>query len=392
MGLFRITPPSKDDENSEDDDDPEFSTISDFRVFLDERAGFSGDLHILHGVTSLSRESLIEELGPGPWLETSDFGDAVTKLVSRVSISNHEETGFYLAMNPPDEDDTENNKVERGGHFVLYSDLPKSSFIDKHLIEWVGKTPQTTKIKINHHRIMQIISNAPNPDDSPEQRVFSDEIVFRQKDSSQIKNNTRTVDRTICYYGNDARDRVGEFYEQYDLEIDKIKIRVPGKVKFKIDRSGVFKLKSGSITTFYQYIDSVIKALLEVKSEYDNTDPEEVEFGQTDQLISQSRPARLRIEEGDSEWDRDLIDSLFETLRSHGYVPLNPYIEQDPLYFASEIYFTKKQLYFDMRGDRDEMRFFPRHDDEEISTIYAVVDIVESILGEPVEAVTAREL
>jgi len=386
MGLFRITTPSEDDEDSEDDNGPEFDSISGFRAFLDEGVSFSGDLHVIHGVTSLSRETLIEELGP--WLEIKHFGDTVSKLRSRVTLGNHEETGAYLAMNPSDEGTA---REEPGGHFVLYSDLPKSSFIDDYLVKWVNETSLTTKLRINHQRIMRIISDASNPEDPPEKHVFSDEIVFRQMNNSDVEENIRNVNRTVCYYGNDALDRIDEFYEEYDLEVDKMKLKIPGKATFTIDSKGIFKLKSGSIETFNNSINSVIDSLLSVKSEYDNTDPEEVEFGQTNQHISQAKPARLRIEEEDSNWDKKAIEDLNESLKDHGYVLLNPHIEEEPLYFASEVYFTKKKLYFDMRGDKDEIRFFPRHDEEEISTIYAVVDIAESVLGGPIEAVTEEE-
>jgi|GEM_PF-6829353 len=353
--------------DEEDEDYPEdairqnFEDSEDFREYLDSfyHSNLSGkDLHILPGVTSNSRDDLVSYLSmaSGDWKIEENFG-AVKKLSTSDGSS-----GAYLAM---DEDED--------GLFILYTDDPKTKEVDENLVKDLNRVPNTRRLHVPSWQIHKLVDSLS----SQNERVVVNEVIMKRPMGSQVSSNRdQDTKRTISYWGNDGADAMRDLRDEFGVLISSLRIKVGDELSFKIDKNGVLKLERGIVTNLFEQVESLIQQTLDVKRTYDSTETTEIELAGSEIMVSQSTPALIRPGSADT-FDREDIDTLFEYLPELGYLPVDSYIEEEPLYYSSAIYYRQDRLYFDIRGDRNAIRIFPRNGEEELETFFEVLQVVQ---------------
>ena len=425
----------EDDEDKEGDrkSDPQytadmirdsFTTVQDFNEYLDDYfftltnkehpandwTGSPGtDLHMLAGVTDLSRDDLIEGLTYRTelsWDDRIDYGPGVTLLLDDESAG----TGAYLAHNAYDPEQTELKQAEeiefenegaafgkQNGVFVLYSNLPKKSYIDDPLLKRLRRVERTSRLHVSSRHLVEVIDEYVNNvesqlGDPPE----CSEIIFKRPSGSSVKSKVgESTKRTINYYGDDAATVVDHLTEHLGVHVDSVDFEL-NSLKFKINRDAVIKLKSGRGTEdsetngpVSQLFDEILKEIVDetvgMKNAYENA-----ESDTTDVLggkVSVSQPA---VVEFGSPIELMDIEAVFDQLAINGIVPVDRYTESEPLYYATSVYHRRYQEYFDIRGDSDSLRLFPRDDERNIESLFRVFDTLQTRL-EPNVVVTSHD-
>lgn len=395
MPVFVVPKEEPEDESFQHPEDAvrdSFDSIEDFDEYLEKHffSTFAGeevrrfgrsagnDLHLIPGVTELSKKELIENLSGGEltWEEVIEYGDAVTLLINDVESGD----GAYLGF---DED---------GGYFVLYSNIPKGEYIDEPLLQRLKKVPATSRMHVSSEKLESLaeevaidsneLANSRGSTQTVEEQLqsipHSDEIIFKRKRGSDIRSPIgEKVKRTMNYYGNDAASVVPQVTREFGMQISSIRLVYPDNASFKINRDGVLKLIKGSLSYMLEKVDSIITETLNVKRAYDNT--ETSAYSLDNQTISKSTPATISFE--DQAVTTTTIEKLFNTLAEANLVPIDRYIESDELYYSSSVYYVNDRSYFDIRGDEDSLRLFPRDKEKDLKTFFQVFDVIQAVIS-----------
>lgn len=355
---------------SEEPEDPDESRAEDFYTdSFDNEAAFhdyldrfykyypKNDLQIIPGITTQSREELTEKLGSS-WREVDNY-DAVVRLIN----DGRTKEGVYLTLN----DDT--------GLFTMYTDDPKKGFVDDQLIPDLRTTPNTYPLQISSYQISSLTSSIM----SEYRSAYSNEVILKRKRGSSNEEIPERFDtdhkRTINYYSNDAADILDYFQKTFDVYPTSIRIVIPDRIRFKIDKAGVLKLEGGSVSDLLrEIVTPLIDRMIDGKNAYESADVRRVILG--DREVSQSSPALITPPEGE-EFDQDDLDSVFDMFPNYGYIPVDPYTESNPLYFTSNFYDATRQSYFDIRGDASALRLYPREGSKDMSEFFGVLDVIQ---------------
>lgn len=363
--VFKIEPEEPEDP---DESRPEgfysgsFEDEADFHDYLDNYYKHypKDDLQIIPGITTYSRDELVErlsQLGTG-WRESDNY-DTVVRLI----IDGGTKEGAYLTLN------------EENGLFTMYTDDPKKDFVDDQLIPDLERTPNTYPLQVSSYQISSLTSRIMSEHDS----AYSNEVILKRKRGSSNDDIPERFDtehkRTINYYSKDAADVLEYFKENFDVRPSSIRIVIPNRIKFKIDKSGVLKLEKGSVSDLLrEMVTPFIDRMVDGKSAYESADVGRVELG--DREVSQSSPALISPPEGEGFNQKD-IERAFNMLSDRNYMPVDPYLESEPLYFTAKFYDTSRKSYFDIRGDASALRLYPREGSEDMSTFFGVLDVIQ---------------
>lgn len=402
-----------------------FTTVQDFNEYLNryfftltnknhpayDWTGSPGtDLHMLGGVTDLSRDDLIEGLTDSTelsWDEKIKYGPGVTLLLDDKSAG----TGAYLAHNAYDPKQTEPEQAKeikfddeeavfgkQNGVFVLYSNLPKKSYIDDPLLTRLRKVERTSRLHVSSRHLVNVIDEYVNNIESQlGEPPKCSEIIFKRPRGSSIQNKVgEETKRTINYYGNDAATVVDHLTDNLGVHVDSVDFELES-LKFKINRDAVIKLKSGWRSEFGEnggpityLFDNVLTKIVEetvgIKNAYANaeSDTRSLLGGK----VSVSQPAVVRFNSPIAITD---IETVFDQLAANGIVPVDRYTESEPLYYATSMYHRRYQEYFDIRGDSNSLRLFPRDNERNIESLFRVFDTLQTRI-EPNVKVTSHEM
>ncbi|MGQ3329919.1 hypothetical protein [Halorubrum sp. FL23] len=424
----------EDDTNEEEDSYPEYSenmiresfvTVQDFNKYLDKYfftltnknhpkydwTGSPGtDLHMLAGVTDLSRDDLIEGLADSTelnWDEEVEYGPGVTLLIDDKSTG----TGAYLAHNAYEPKQTEIEQAEQiefddeeavfgkqNGVFILYSNLPKKSYIDDPLLTRLRKVERTSQLHVSSRHLVDVIDEYVNNMESQlGEPPKCSEIIFKRPRGSSVDSKVgMSTKRTINYYGDDAATVVDHLTEHLGVHVDSVDFELKS-LKFKINRDAVIKLKSGwrnengeNGGPISRLLNNILTKIVEetvgMKNAYANaeSDTRSILGGE----VSVSQPAVVRF---DSPIEVTDIEAVFDQLAANGIVPVDRYTESEPLYYATSMYHRRYQEYFDIRGDCDSLRLFPRDNERNIESLFRLFDTLQTRI-EPNVEVTSHDM
>jgi hypothetical protein len=394
------------EEPDEDDDFPEgavkeeFEDIDDFNGYLDSywRKLCDGDLHLVPGVTDLDADELFDWLSrqSRDWHIEADYG-AVTKLTHETE-SNDDPSGAYFAKDSEDDDP---------GYFIFYTDESKTDYVDDVLVKDLRRIPQTNKLHVSSHRIERLVNRVTN--ESPDhigERIdtpYVDEVHTKHKSGSQISSNLDSEKkRSVSFWGKDAASAIPVLRNEFGVLINSVKIKYPDSsgdtyhFAFKIGKNGVLKLKRGNLTDLLHEVRPIIEDTLDVKRAYDDAETSFVTIGDSETEISQSTPALIKPGEqdsaGDNRFSADEIQATFDALGDRGYIPIDTYMESDPLYYSTTAYQREEQIYFDIRGDADALRIFPRADQEKLGTFFGVLRAIHDNADSSAMALSVNEM
>ncbi|WP_181685282.1 hypothetical protein [Halorhabdus salina] len=375
MAVFEVPKEQPEDETYPDEAiRSSFDDIEEFNEYLTSyyfRNIDSADLHLVPGVTQLSSDEFVEKLGRREWHIDEEYGS-----VKRISHDPYGEGGHAGAYFARDDD---------SGYFILYTNEPKRKYVDKVIISDLRVTYQTNRLHAPAYRIEDLVNDLTTADDDtpPADVPYADQVHLKRSERSEIKSQRDTDNkRTISYWGDDAASIVTEFRREFGVLVDSIKLRFPDsttptdQLVFKIGRSGVLKLIRGDLNDMLEKVNPIIEQTLDVKRAYDDTETDRIELAGTDTEISQSSPAL--ITPGDEDrFTKDGIQASLDALGSKSFIPIDTYIETDPLYYNTTIYHVGKRIYFDIRGDGGALRIFPRAGEEELKTFFGVLEAVQ---------------
>lgn len=402
MTVFEVPreEPDEDDDFPEGAVEEEFDDIDDFNGYLDSywRKLCDGDLHVVPGVTDLDADELFDWLSrlSKDWHIEADYS-AVTKLTHGTE-SNDDPSGAYFAKDSGD---------DGPGYFIFYTDESKTDYVDDVLIKDLRRIPQTSKLHVSPHRIERLVEKVTSePPDHIGKKIdtpYVDEVHLKHKSGSQISSNLDSdKKRSVSFWGEDAASAIPVLRREFGVLISSVRVKYPyssGDMDyfvFKIDKNGVLKLKRGKLTDMLHEVRPIIEDTLDVKRAYDDAETSFVTIGDSETEISQSTPALIKPGEqdsaGDSRFSADEIQAAFDALGDHGYIPIDTYMESDPLYYSTTAYQREEQIYFDIRGDADALRIFPRADEEKLDTFFGVLRAIQDNADSSAMALSVNEV
>lgn len=364
--VFKIEPEPPDDLDEPSRPDgfyrESFDDTEDFLEYLSEFRGYYSGKHlqIIPGVTNHSKDEFIEELirKDQAWYVEYEYG-AVSRLIS----DQEDENGIYLVNRDSD------------GLFTVITDDSKSGYVDSKLISDLRKMYNTQVMQVTSRQIRQIVREFTSTND---QAIVSEFHLRRRRGKSNpdIPEEFDTDNgRTLSYWGNDGASVLPHLLDTFDLRISKIRLKIPNTISFRIDESGVLKLESGSIIDLLsERVSDLTNKMVNGKKAYDSADVNTITLG--DMEVSQASPA-LITPSSDSEFDYETINGTIESLRDRNYAPVDPIVETDPVYFTTTVYDVNNRIYFDLRGDNQAIRLFPRDGSEDLQTFFGVLESVQ---------------
>jgi hypothetical protein len=377
--VFKIEsePPDDSDKEADAESRPDefyresFDGTDDFLEYLDNFYGYypGNHIQIVPGVTNHSKENFIEEMsltGQG-WREEQKYGE-----VSRLISDQENGHGIYLVKN------------DSNGLFTVITNDSKSDYVDDKLMPDLRRISNTQVMQVTSQQLRQLINDLTSADD----RAIVPEFHLRRRTgkSNPIIPSELDTDnsRTISYWGDDGATVLPHLLDTFDVRISKIRLKIPDTIRFRIDETGVLKLESGSIIDLlYERVDNLTDKMVNGKKAYDSADVDTIELGDMD--VSQASPALIKPGEG-SEFDHETIKGTIESLSHRNYAPVDPIVETEPVYFTTTVYDVDNQLYFDLRGDSQSMRLFPRDGSEDLQTFFGVLESVQENVETDVES------
>jgi len=345
----------------------EFADGADFNEYLSEHySGLSdNDLYIVSGVTELSKGQFEDAIQDEGWETDSSYG-AVVKVGKDYGEQRAE---AYLFFNPE-------NQL-----FYFYTDQRKTEEINGALIPLLKKLHKAHYLYISPRILRQVTEKIA---EEWETAMVTEFIAKRTKGTKVDSEVTPDQERTINYYSNDGLFRLREMEEKYGVLPHILEISIPGELTFRMNKEGVFKLKSGSLDLLFDYIEECIGQTLEIKKAYDSTRVEFVEVSH-DESVSQSIPARIELT---YPLRYDEIGPLEKKLKSGDYALIDTITQRGSVYFASKVYDQKNNLFFNVRADEDAIRVFPE-EERNISTFFRFFEIVQLSLDDGASAAPA---
>ena len=167
--------------------------------------------------------------------------------------------------------------------------------------------------------------------------------------------------------------------DKYGVLPHILEIDIPGDLNFRLDKQGVFKLKSGSLSLMFNYVDECINQCLDIKHAYDSTRVEDIEIPDGSR-VSQSTPAKIGL-----DLDYEDLGVLKKSLQNSDYAIIDANSERGSVYFTCKVYDQENNLFFNIRADGNAIRVFPR-EKRDIGTFFRFFEIVQSAVDESAEA------
>lgn len=349
-------------------DNRDFSNISEFNHYLSEeyQSICGDDLYIVSAVTEYSTHEFFEALRRHGWEIIQEYG-AVTKIRNKYSERNYAEC--YLTYD------------ESAQVFLFYTNQRKTEEIEDGIEPFLQQALGVHYLYISP-RILRRFREDLAEEYNPRVTEFVAKRTERTKTKAEYRPDSR---RTFNYYGEDGLDTLREVERDYGVLPHIMQIEVPDKVKFRVDKNGLFNLQGGSLTFLFDRIQECIEASLKIKEAYQNTSFNVVDVSENFQLPT-SKPAAITLR---NHLEYNEVDEIKSNFNDDDYFLLDSYAQEGSLFLSGTIYDESNNSTFKLRANKDEIRIFPqeRHD---IGTFYQFVEFVQNSLDERAQIQTVE--
>lgn len=346
MEVFDVGP-------DEFEDGPEFN-----RYLSDNYSSLSkDDLYIISGVTELSQSEFEARLDDKDWEVDQEYG-CIKKISCQYSSTHRAEAYLHF----------DNEKQL----FFLYTNQRKTEEINGAIVPLLKHIRGVHYLYISPRVLKEVTEQIAEENESAKVTEF---IAKRTKGTEIPAEERPNKERTINYYGDDGLRTLREVENKYGVLPHILEISIPGELNFRIDKEGVFKLKSGSLSLMFDYLDECINECLDIKQAYDSTNVEDIEISEGN-VVSQSTPARIQL-----NLEYEDIDPLQTSLRDRDYALIDTNVERGSVYFSTKVYDQENNLFFNLRADAEAIRVFPS-DERDISTFFRFFELVQSTVDE----------
>lgn len=345
----------------------EFESERDFHDYLSEYYFdiSSNELYIVSGVTELTKDVFEENLEEKGWMTEEEYG-----VVKRVSKPYGDEKAVaYLYFN-------QETQV-----FFFYTDQRKTEEIDNELIPLLEDLDRSHYLYISPRVLRNLTDKIAEEHESAKVTEF----IAKRTKGTKIDSETSDQERTINYYSDDGLKRLREMEEKYGVLPHILEITIPKELTFRINKEGVFKLRSGSLSLLFEYIEECLEQTLEVKRAYDTARTESIEISEN-YTISQSVPARIEFTQ---PMTYEELTPFKSNLRDSDYALIDSRSERGSLYFSSKVYDQRNNLFFNVRADENAIRIFPKKKND-ISTFFRFFEIVQLTLDDRARAASVE--
>ncbi|EMA25307.1 hypothetical protein [Haloarcula amylolytica] len=343
-----------------------FEDSRDFHTYLSQNYSrlSGGDLYIIAGITELPKTDFIENIQRNGWEIIEELGD-VLKLKNEYSENSTAES--YLTFDRQEQ------------LFFLYTDQRKTEEI-KHGIEpLLANTPGLHYLYISPRILREIREQIA--EDYEAARVTR--FIAKRTSGTDIHANKRAgTRRTINYYGSDGLQTIREVEREYGVLPHIMTISIPSELTFSIDKSGIFKLQSGSLLTLFEYLEECIESCLEIKDAYDHTDYSTIEMASGVE-ISKSKPAVVELQTPLEH--PDLIE-LKNNLRKEEYLIYDVYTDRETISMSGKVYDEDYNMFFNIQVDETQIRIFPE-EESDISSFIGFLEFIHVNVDERAEPV-----
>lgn len=315
-----------------------FSTRSRFHHYLSNNHGeiADGNLYICSGVTELSTEEFIKACEQQGWEHVRSYG--AIELIRTEYQEGHAET--YFSVN------------EKTGLFFLYTDQRKSEEIDNAILPLLRDLPESHYLYIGPRVIRDLCEEIASEWESSRVTMF----IAKRTPGTEIRAKRRPdTERTINYYGEDGLHSLREVEKDYGVLPHTVEIHLPDKLRFRVNKKGIFTLKKGNLKVLFEYMDTCIRQTLAMKQAYDATDFEILEI--RDYEIPESTPATILLT---NKMELDEIRAIRSKIHDSNYTLLDDFIDESDPSLSTKVFDSEENLFFNLEVSTQEMRIFPR--------------------------------
>lgn len=259
---------------------------------------------------------------------------------------------------------------EDTGLFFLYTDQRKNKEIDDKVLPLLLETDGLHYLYIGPRIIRDLCEEIEYEWDSSKVTTF----IAKRTPGTEIGAKRRPdTNRTINYYGDDGMETLVEVERDYGVLPHTIEIHIPTKLKFRVNKEGVFALKSGQMRTLFKYMNTCISQTLAMKQEYDETDFNILEAGNGYE-IPESKPATIELSE---TLTTSMLREVRETISDGGYTMLDVYLDESSPTLSAKVFDSEENLFFNLEVSSNRIRVYPRKESE-MSVFLRFFEFVQS--------------
>lgn len=351
MGVFNIEP-------------QQFADRVSFNHYLAENYEtlVDGDMYVVSGLTEHPYEDFMDLLEADHYRVLEDYG-AIKKMER--SYGTGKSVEFYLSY------DRDTNVV------LFYTDMRKTEEIENTIEVFLRNTPGVHYLYISP-RLLQEIREEIVADEETAQVV---EFVAKRTERTETNAVFRPESaRTINYYGEDGLESLREMEENYGVLPRIMEFKIPGGLRFRVNREGIFKLKYGDLNQLFEYIQLCIEESLKVKEAYEEADFQMVRASEK-LAVPTSEPASITLR---NTLEYHEIGTLKASMEDQDYVVLDSYAEEGSLYFSSKVIDELNNNVFRVKANEHEIRVFPQ-DGRDLGSFFRFYEFVQDSVDEYAE-------
>lgn len=345
----------------------DFRDRFDFNEYLSDHYSelSSRNLYIISGVTSLNRAEFEQRLAEHGFTIEAEYG-AVKKVKNQYGSDdgNGPVAEAYLTF------DSEH------GLFFLYTSQRKTIEIEDGIEPFFGAASDVHYLYLSPH----VLSNARERIVESEPSAKVTEFIAKRTKRTDIPaatNISGDMSRTVNYYADDGLQQLRRWENELGVLPHIMQFDIPGTLKFRITKDGIFTLQSGSLTVLFEYVGDCIRESLRVADAYHDSDFEMLRMSDSFTLPS-ATPAVISLR---NELEYHEIDDFITELEEEDYIVLNRYDEEGSLFFSAKVYDDEHNLFFDLRANQDEIRVFPR-EEQDIGSFYNLFEFIQDYIDD----------
>lgn len=338
-----------------------FADRSRFNRYLAENYdSLSNDnLYIVVGLTEYDEETIYELLERNGYQITEEFG-AIDRISCEYGADRPAE--FYFSF----DDDHE--------VLLFYTDMRKTEEIENTVEKFLERTSGIHYLYIGPQLLQEIREDIVQR--SPAAEIT--EFVAKRTERTDTPATTRPeYARTINYYGRDGLETLRELEATYGVLPRIMEFDVPGGLRFRVNREGVFKRIEGSLLQLFEHIQQCIQDSIEVKEEYENSNFEMLRTS-SNLEIPISEPALIDLE---NSLEYREIPKIKDNFEDHDYVTVGPFADEGSLYFSAKIVDQVKNTAFRVKANESQIKVFPIKE-EDFGAFYRFYEFVQDSLDE----------
>ncbi len=317
------------------------------------------DLYIITGLTEYSEDKFFETLYDDGWEELKDYGP-----IQKVGKQYGDELFAQSYLNY----DEDTNLI------LFYTDQRKTEEIENAIEPFLNNTQGVHYLYISPRVLKDVrerlVENEPGA-------KLTEFVARRSKRTETPAVHRPDVGRTISYYGDDALETLREHERDYGVLPHIMEVVVPGEMKFRITKQGVFKLLDGSLSKLFEYMEDCIEQSLKIKEAYEETSYKMLNVG-GDYEIPSAEPATIKLR---NELEYHEIDNVKSSIQEDQYALLDTYAEEGSLFFSGKVYDEVGNVFYNIRANADEIRLFPE-EERELGSFFRFYEFVQNNVDE----------